>query len=402
MQQRSTPTLPDRNQAPVRPQPAPTRRVRLLRGLGFGLCLLLLLEGLTRFSLLLLDKTWEPVVPPGVFRFDPLLGWSPRPDTCAVSRRTGHKVQYCINSLGLRGPETTYEKPLGRFRIVLLGDSRSFGYGVPVEQHFSQLLEGYFQNLEVINLGVDGYGVDQSLLRLRQEGLRFEPDLVLAYVAHYRNERHMKTKIWGAGKPRFVLEDGELVLENQPVQNTPATHLRFLELDRNLGRWCKLYAVLRDAGVHMHAQYRRAMRANSHEPTTTPGEPGTDLAHHEEQVNLVAEAIVLEMAAASREQGVPFLCVTAIERLYRRLHQEGVPVLNISPALGSSGFPLPENLGHFNAAGNGAFAWELQRYLSHNGLVPRQFFSDRHDFNHPDRTRYTGPEDQKLGSDEPA
>jgi hypothetical protein len=66
-------------------------------------------------------------------------------------------------------------------------------------------------------MGVGGFGVDQELLFLQSEGFRYEPDLMLAYVAHYGAHRHMHTERWGKEKPRFVLVDGELVLTNSPL-----------------------------------------------------------------------------------------------------------------------------------------------------------------------------------------
>ncbi len=71
-------------------------------------------------------------------------------------------VEYRINSKGLRDNETTYDKPEGVFRIVVIGDSNTFGVGVPIEKHFTRLLEGYFRDLEVINLGVGGFGMIRS------------------------------------------------------------------------------------------------------------------------------------------------------------------------------------------------------------------------------------------------
>lgn len=52
----------------------------------------------------------------------------------STSKRTGYEIEYLINSKGLRDSETTYEKPEGIFRIVLVGDSHTFGYG-PVCQN---------------------------------------------------------------------------------------------------------------------------------------------------------------------------------------------------------------------------------------------------------------------------
>jgi hypothetical protein len=114
------------------------------------------------------------VVPSKVGRFDPNLGWSLEPGSRAVSHRIG-EIEYRVNSKGLRDDEHAYEKPAGKKRIVIVGDSRTFGFGAPIEKHFTRLLEGYCNDTEVINLGVSGFGVDQELLFLQGEGMNTSP-----------------------------------------------------------------------------------------------------------------------------------------------------------------------------------------------------------------------------------
>ena len=65
---------------------------------------------------------------------------------------------------------------------MVIGDSFAFGWGVSDSQTYSARLEAALPALEVINLGVGGYGTDQMLLMLREEGLRYAPDLVIAGV----------------------------------------------------------------------------------------------------------------------------------------------------------------------------------------------------------------------------
>jgi len=146
----------------------------------------------------------ESVVPKSIGRFDETLGWALKPNSSAWPSATGEPVLYSINAKASRDAETDYE-PSGTFRTLLLGDPRTFGYG------------GYFQQVEVINLGVSVCGVDQEPLALRGEGLRYHPDIVIAYVAHFGDQRHTYSDRWGKPKPRFVLRDGELVLTNVPV-----------------------------------------------------------------------------------------------------------------------------------------------------------------------------------------
>jgi lysophospholipase L1-like esterase len=91
-----------------------------------------------------------------------------------------------VNSHGLRGPETTYEKPPSTFRILNLGDSVVMGWGVREEETYGQQLESLLNKdgssklrFEVINAGVPGWSLDNALAYLQAEGLKYEPDLIV-------------------------------------------------------------------------------------------------------------------------------------------------------------------------------------------------------------------------------
>lgn len=96
------------------------------------------------------------------------------------------EVEYRINREGLRGPETTLEKPAGTARVAVLGDSIAFGYWVAESDAFPRQLEamlaevrGAGRRVEVLNLGVPGYNLDQEIERLRTKGLELSPDVVI-------------------------------------------------------------------------------------------------------------------------------------------------------------------------------------------------------------------------------
>jgi hypothetical protein len=63
-----------------------------------------------------------------------------------------------------------------RPRVLMLGDSITFGSGVRDEETFCALMA---QRYDVVNLGVEGYGTDQELLKLEREGLAYHPDVVV-------------------------------------------------------------------------------------------------------------------------------------------------------------------------------------------------------------------------------
>ncbi len=89
------------------------------------------------------------------------------------------------NRYGLRGPDPVLPKPPGVVRVLMLGDSFTFGFPVKDEETFCRLIEqglrakGYA--VEVVNGGVSGYSPTLHYLSLRDEFLGFEPDLVILW-----------------------------------------------------------------------------------------------------------------------------------------------------------------------------------------------------------------------------
>jgi hypothetical protein len=161
----------------------------LLLGLTLALlslaAALLLLETLTRALGLA-----APAEPTGNFwRTDPQTGWSLRPGATGrwFNPPYEYEVDVTVNSQGLRDVErASYDKPPDTFRILLLGDSYVEGLRVPLERTFGKVLEAELnagapagQRYEVVNAGVSGWGTDQQLLWLRNEGVKYQPDLVL-------------------------------------------------------------------------------------------------------------------------------------------------------------------------------------------------------------------------------
>ena len=90
-----------------------------------------------------------------------------------------------INSQGLRDKEYTLTKPAGTYRIMMLGDSTTFGWGVPAEATVAKILERQLnaanlgRSFEVLNAGVGNYGTVQEVTYYLQRGRAFHPDLVI-------------------------------------------------------------------------------------------------------------------------------------------------------------------------------------------------------------------------------
>lgn len=160
--------------------------------------------------------------------YDGEIGWVNKPGVSGRFSGADFDVEIKINSRGLRGEEAAYEKPEGKKRIAVLGDSFTWGYGVEQAQTFSAKLQELRPGTEVLNFGCSGYGQDQELLVLRRKALRYLPDLVVVSVhAASDFENNASFFQYGYYKPFFrVGYGGQLVLENVPVpRNTPGAKL---------------------------------------------------------------------------------------------------------------------------------------------------------------------------------
>jgi len=160
-------------------------------------------------------------------RFDPQLGWANVSKLHA--RLVGPTFEYPVfeyelrtNSAGLRDVEIAVEKSPGVVRILSLGDSLAWGWGVSNGEAYADVLERALGGeVELINAGVPGYSTDQQLLQLLELGPRYRPDIVLlAFVAN-DVEGNLADHNYGYGKPRYErAADGRWRFANQPVANS--------------------------------------------------------------------------------------------------------------------------------------------------------------------------------------
>jgi lysophospholipase L1-like esterase len=120
-----------------------------------------------------------------IIRDDPELFWSLTPDTRLPSDAWPFRG-VISNGQSLREdhpiPDT---KPSGALRILFLGDSCTFGYGVASHEAFAQVAESLLRSatpdtpIECINAGVPGYSLFQGRRYLESRGLDHAPDLVV-------------------------------------------------------------------------------------------------------------------------------------------------------------------------------------------------------------------------------
>lgn len=135
---------------------------------------------------------------------------------------------YLSSAEGIRSPQAgmSFARiPAGR-RIALVGDSFTFGLEVHYEETWGHQLElALGRDFQVLNFGVDGYGVDQAYLRYRRDVVSWRPEVVILGVINHDLRRTMCIYAFLCfpgfempfAKPRFVLRGQGLALLNVPV-----------------------------------------------------------------------------------------------------------------------------------------------------------------------------------------
>jgi hypothetical protein len=323
---------------------------------------------------------WKPMyVSPERDRFwayDSVLGWAQRPGQEGWFETPQFRTYVRINQQGLRDGEHTYERSDGRPRILVLGDSFAWGYGVDEAERFSERLEAAL-GVEAINAGVSGYSTDQELLWYRDEGVKYDVDLVILVMTG--NDvgdvyRPLVSNIYH--KPRYVLEDGHLTLESYPVPQTSG-------LDRFV-----YHLSQRSSLAYLSIQRLfdlRAMLAASREGTAHASTAVADVEPSEESFALTI-ALLNEIRASAHSQDARFLIVATNHwwnsptqatylDLVTALAAHGFPVLDVEAMLGfdRESMLIPGD-GHWNEAGHAFVAAQIADAIMAQellGLPPR-------------------------------
>ncbi|MFT5287914.1 MAG: lysophospholipase L1-like esterase [Planctomycetota bacterium] len=251
-------------------------------------------------------------------------------DRLFVHRTNGemdlHGWEIRTDSRGFRGPEREMPKPAGTKRILFIGDSVTFGWGVNAEDTFVSMIEEEFAvrekgqatnpantfRLETVNGGHLFHDSTQERGVLEEAGLDYEPDvIVLVFVS---NDTHPTAQMLKPAKQRTVtLTETDLaeinsraaVLENLRTieEPLPFTHqlLKFM--------------------FTLYRNHRFIQRAeNEGRKPTMLDRAGVDT---ELGWNLAQKAI-LEMKGMADEIGARFvvLDISEIERLEQFCEQE--------------------------------------------------------------------------------
>lgn len=116
---------------------------------------------------------------------DPVLPYVPKPNYHGrMILKNQLNVDFTTNSGGFRNlKDYAIEKPKNAKRIIFIGDSFVFGWGVKDDEVFTYLLENNFNKkskntkVEIINAAVYGYDIDEYRI-LFDRILKYEPDII--------------------------------------------------------------------------------------------------------------------------------------------------------------------------------------------------------------------------------
>ncbi|MGH6846114.1 MAG: SGNH/GDSL hydrolase family protein [Methylocella sp.] len=163
------------------------------------------------------------VVTNGFFAPQPVIGWGPEhagrfhsEKTDPKSRAPIYRADYTIDSNLLRETRSAVTGP----PIVFFGDSYTFGEGLndadTLPQVFADLLG---RKQRVLNLAFSGYGPQQFLVELqtgRFDGvIGAQPRLFIFMTAPWQADRPACKAPWTPHSPRYVLENGQIVLKGE-------------------------------------------------------------------------------------------------------------------------------------------------------------------------------------------
>ncbi len=113
-----------------------------------------------------------------LFREDPLLMWRARPNM---------KGRQSTNSGGFRDDEFSKKRKKNEVRVLLLGDSTTWGWGVAEKDMYAAVMESVLDNsgagkdFNIIDGGMPGYSAFQGRLLLDTELGELQPDFVITY-----------------------------------------------------------------------------------------------------------------------------------------------------------------------------------------------------------------------------
>jgi hypothetical protein len=261
----------------------------------------------------------------------------------------------------------------GKTRIICSGDSFTLGYGVDNDHTWCRLLETIDPRLETVNMGQGGYGVDQSYLWYKRDGLKLDHNLHLLAFTTVDFYRMREATLLGYGKPILKPSGAGLATVNVPVPKRPAVmpwitenlevldQLRLVELLRQVLGGKKKSAEKLDAGGDYPIREVTSRIFRDLRDTARARKAALVLVYlpflKDFEHPVAVQALREFIAGESSRQEIPFIDLTVA---FAALPKEEYTKLFIPRGALSS----PHSAGHYNNEGNRFVAENLYARLS--------------------------------------
>jgi hypothetical protein len=145
------------------------------------------------------------------FRSDAQTGWSNVPNVL-MKRINAAGEEWSIRT-DQYGQRLIAQNPRARNRILILGDSLSFGEGIEVKDRFDVRMLSSLPGSRVVNTGTMGYGTDQEYVAFRTwKHLLESGDTLLIVLNQSDYFDVLRQRFVGRAKPYFEKADGSYVL----------------------------------------------------------------------------------------------------------------------------------------------------------------------------------------------
>lgn len=287
------------------------------------------------------------------------LAWDPQLGAVSVPNQRGRRTlpgvydyTYSHNSYGLRGSKEYSLGKSSNFRILLLGDSFTYGHGVNNNQTFAHKIEKRLSTakhpIEVINAGLGGKGTDYALKFFQTLGHRFNPDLTILcffYNDFYDNEYSIYYSVSKTGTLSAKLVPKAIIARKKFLSNLP--------LYAWLIRRSHFINLLKQTAIRIMVRRERANKATSHGVLIYyPNNKGGFLNDHNKGLTRIFIRYLKESTQNSESDFIIFYILRDKEiKLYRKTHKfskeelaikdiaksQDIQFLSLTPILFNSG-----------------------------------------------------------------
>lgn len=337
----------------------------------------------------------------GIIIHDPELGWTLRPEAS-----NGFET---VNAQGIRSLNEYSTIPGDEtIRLSAFGDSYVFCCEVKNSDSWEDKLAQKFLNIEVLNYGVGGYGLDQSFLRYKREGSENGSHIVLiGFFSNYfkRNVSvfppvmHARTgrRSLPFTKPRYTFYDEQLVLLENPLPTLMDYEAALLndktfldkieESDHYLSLWyrkggmdflpsVRLFKLIRYGFAARRPENRIVDTNNNYCSSSTAFRITLALMDDFYMEVLKNRALPVYLFFPYQEEVSRYLGdqIKSYQPLIDCLNEKGYRYIDLLNAFEEQGGPVDLNIlfekgGHYSPTGNKLVADYLADYLTQNELL---------------------------------